>query len=358
MIDGLRGWGALLVLVGHSATFLGGESPKAGTIFVDLFFMISGFVIAYACEPKFASGLKAYQFIIFRTIRLYPLYLLGILLGFVVAVVASLDDIDSVGSLMEVGRQFGWSLFMLPTPMTEPPGGLYPLNGPAWSLFFELVVNIFYALTWRWLTTRVVIGIIIISAIALGLSSAMLGGVFAGVYWEGWWGGFARSFFGFFAGVLIFRAAGAPTEPGTRRSYGVVFLFLLLPAILMIRVPPQWFVYYQLFLLLALGMPLLQLAQAFQAPRLLERLFVFGGQISYALYVIHQPFLDAMIRLSWKWPELTRAPWAGLIFCATMIVLAYFAERWFDRPMRRWIVGLIVGGKKGRASRGRAAAAA
>ena len=57
LLDGLRGLGAMLVLVGHIHGLLGTVLvAPGGAVIVDLFFLLSGFVIAFSYEPQFALG--------------------------------------------------------------------------------------------------------------------------------------------------------------------------------------------------------------------------------------------------------------------------------------------------------------
>ncbi len=80
-LDGLRGVAAIAVVVVHAPMLMGSiEAPSAG-LAVDLFFVMSGFIIAHAYEGKLRDGMTAGHFIALRLARLYPLYLLGLVLG-------------------------------------------------------------------------------------------------------------------------------------------------------------------------------------------------------------------------------------------------------------------------------------
>jgi PAB1-binding protein PBP1 len=62
-LDGMRGVGAVLVVMGHGAIFFGGINlTGGGPALVDAFFVLSGFVIAYAYEPRFAAGMNIRTF--------------------------------------------------------------------------------------------------------------------------------------------------------------------------------------------------------------------------------------------------------------------------------------------------------
>jgi peptidoglycan/LPS O-acetylase OafA/YrhL len=79
-LDGLRGIAALAVVMLHSNRwFL--IAPNLSASAVDLFFLLSGFVVAAAYEHRLASGMSAARFMAIRIVRLYPLYLVGLLIA-------------------------------------------------------------------------------------------------------------------------------------------------------------------------------------------------------------------------------------------------------------------------------------
>ncbi|TIW52974.1 MAG: acyltransferase, partial [Mesorhizobium sp.] len=78
-LDALRGVAAISVMLYHFSPFIAdGKVLPSSYLAVDLFFLLSGFVIAHAYDRKIESGMG---FGTFRLIRLYPLYLAGTLLG-------------------------------------------------------------------------------------------------------------------------------------------------------------------------------------------------------------------------------------------------------------------------------------
>src|SRR5215813_13951456 len=69
LLDGLRGLGAILVLVGHTMMFWAPVFPLSGAVIVDCFFVLSGFVIAFSYEAKFDAGMGAVDFMTHRIVR-------------------------------------------------------------------------------------------------------------------------------------------------------------------------------------------------------------------------------------------------------------------------------------------------
>ena len=142
VLNGLRGVAAIAVVNMHMSAYFGIVHSANVAPAVDFFFVLSGFVISYAYEGKLASGLFWNRFFVARIIRLYPLYLIGLILGGLV--VWFLEHPVNPARFFST---LGLNLFMLPYPLamdanTTP---LFPINFPAWSLFVELVANLVYA---------------------------------------------------------------------------------------------------------------------------------------------------------------------------------------------------------------------
>lgn len=343
LLDGLRGLGAVLVLVGHTIAYWGPVWAPSGAVVVDLFFLLSGFVIAFAYEPKFAAGMRAGEFMTHRVVRLYPLYLLGTVAGFLILCAMALGDADGAERSMAYVLQLVPQLFLLPAPEALGSPDLYSFNVPAWTLFFELAVNLVYVLAYRWLRdTRVLAVLVAACALALTVMVLAVGKIDAGSDWATFWAGFARAGFGFFAGVLAYRLVGRP-QTAQRRVSGWSFVMLAaLPLVCFIPATAEWRPVVDLILVVVLGLPLLCVAQGMAPPVRLHALFLTGGRISYAAYILHQPFREVAERITWRSPILIdTAPLGGIVILVMVMALAWAAERFYDRPVRRWIVARL-----------------
>ncbi|MWV27318.1 acyltransferase family protein [Erythrobacter sp. GH3-10] len=137
-LDAIRGVAAIVVAYYHflaGAGYLGfGQPWIQGYLAVDLFFALSGFVIALSYEDKLRDGMGVGTFMMRRIIRLYPLFFLGLILGGGFLVLRAMLGATPDYSVSEVALEFGANLFMLPTLRQD---WLFPLNIPAWSLFFR-----------------------------------------------------------------------------------------------------------------------------------------------------------------------------------------------------------------------------
>jgi peptidoglycan/LPS O-acetylase OafA/YrhL len=337
VLDGLRGVGALIVMVGHYGLLGRWLDPAGGSAVVDIFFMLSGFVIAFSYEPRFHKGMGAGAFMLQRLVRLYPLYLLGILIGGAMFIASAIKAGD--GPVPARLVQLILQMAVLPTPEVGGEDALYPFNFPAWTMFFELWINVVYVLLWPLLkNTRVLIGCVVIGAAALAVTALRFGGLDVGENWQTSWGGFARAAFGFFAGVLIFRLTGSPTRPTARTGWRRLALF---PAFLIALVAPApaWLRPFLDFALVTLiGPATIWVGQAFQPPPALAGLFGYLGGISYAVYVLHIPIWTCAQHILWRLPaEAANGPGPRVVTFFVVIAAAMLADRFCDRPIRGWI---------------------
>ena len=220
LLDGMRGVAATCVMLYHFSGYLGPERflPSA-YLAVDLFFILSGFVIAHAYQHMLRQGRIA-DFTAMRLIRLWPLYALGTLLAAGYWSLRALLQPSAHLQLAELAAQLPWSLLFLPGSWLHDSNGLYPLVGPAWSLILELIVNLLFGLSFRFWTTRRVAW----AAAAFGawnvLTAVHFGNLDAGMTPSTLWGGLSRVSFSFFAGVLIYRlyeSGARPVVPDTAR---------------------------------------------------------------------------------------------------------------------------------------------
>ena len=337
LLDGLRGIGAVLVVVGHGAFFWGGLPMQTQLMpyLVDMFFVFSGFVIAYAYEPKLARGLSASGFMLQRLIRLYPIYLIGLLLGLCIHVLTWIDEKTEPALIAsEVLPQ----LVMLPSLHFDAES-LFTLNPPAWSLFFELWVNMIYVLIFRMLTTRVLIGVVLLFAVLVVVASYTYGAYDGGSQWRHIWGGFPRAGFGFFLGVLIFRMNGSPRIPP--RGYSTwAWIPMMSPILLAVfAVPEEWAVPARLAALFIYGPVMIWLATRVPPPPFVGKACVLAGSLSYALYMLHYPLLSLAQWLAWRYPNFTRDldAWMGVGLLVVSVALAVVVVRYCDGAIRRWL---------------------
>ncbi len=212
VLDGLRGVAALVVLFYHLVQQhdLTATAFPFANLAVDFFYMLSGFVVAFAYEQRLQSGAMGFlSFAKVRIVRLYPLILLatsaGIALGFLAAAVkhdVTFQQIVLAGTL---------ALLMLPSYVFPQWDTAYPFNMASWSLTFELFVNALYCAIAPRLTNRRLIQLTACSAVVLAWVALMNHGVSGGYSQKNFAYGFGRVLFPFFAGVLLYRIQTSAT---------------------------------------------------------------------------------------------------------------------------------------------------
>ena len=107
---------------------------------VDVFFVLSGVVIAQAYGQRLLSTMSFRRFMWIRLVRIMPLYLLGT----TISVIAGLLGLMNFGPPAMFAYFVVFGVFMLPNPGIGTID-VYPLNNPAWSLPLELTTNFVYA---------------------------------------------------------------------------------------------------------------------------------------------------------------------------------------------------------------------
>ena len=358
LLDGLRGVAALLVVWYHvfeGYAFAGGtliEGINHGYLAVDFFFILSGFVIGYAYDDRWGKSLTLKNFFKRRLIRLHPMVVMGAVLG---AVTFMLQ-----GSVQWDGTHVATSLVMLallcamffipavPGAAYEVRGNgeMFPLNGPSWSLFFEYIGNLLYALVLHRLSTRVLTGVVV----ALGVSLAAFATFDVSGYGNigvGWTldtvnfvGGLLRMLFPFSMGLLLSRRFKPVRVRGAFWICSLILLVLFhvpyLPgneAICLNGVFETLCIVVVFPLLIVLG------ASGATTDAFSTRVCKFLGDISYPLYITHYAFMYLFYAWLIEKGYFTFGETWQVALCVYVwnVVVAYLCLKLYDEPVRRWL---------------------
>lgn len=329
LIDGMRGIAALAVVSLHwhaiSAPWLYAAS---GGLAVDLFFLLSGIVIAHAYDARIASGeLNTARFMLTRIIRFWPLYALGTLLGAAAVCAAIATGRDSYyHSYGEVAAATGLTLLFIPQHWG---GALYQLNTPFWSLLWELVANLAFVVFWRRLSVKVMAAIVALGAVGLIATAIAYGGLPAGSLWVTIVTGPIRVTFSFFMGVIIYRTV--PRESARPRWLGPICSVALVALFAAPGSRPLYDLACVMVVFPAVGI----LAMRTDVGGYTARLFKALGDASYGVYVLHMP---ALIFASWIASRTgIGGPFLFVTCCVALVFGVLALDRWFDRPARKWM---------------------
>jgi peptidoglycan/LPS O-acetylase OafA/YrhL len=343
VLDGARGIAALAVFGYHLAPYFGGLPWLRGSFLaVDLFFILSGFVIALSYEARLTDGRLGFgRFVWLRMVRLYPLYLIACLIGltyFVVKIVAGAPDAPTA---LDLAAALPGTALMLPSPMTSGWGFTpFPFAPSAWSLSLEFWFNIVYALiVIRFglvaLSVLAAVALVVLVQQALAFGSIDMGWNIATMI-----GGSARFWFSFTVGVILFRLHRADWHVPPAA------IWLGLPVFAFVAVPAD-----------AVGLGLVWVVVIFPTAVLIGAAVETGprvalvcdhlGRLSYGVYILHAPLVlfetgVFKVLLGEAWAD-HQAAIGGVIF-VTVIGFAAVATYWLDEPLRRWLQGRHPGG--------------
>lgn len=291
--DALRGVAALVVLFYHiQMRYKTGSVWTMGALAVDLFFLLSGYVMARTYEARMAGGLRFGSFMAARYRRLWLPYAIGLTIG----LAWWLTDSVGLGAGL-VSLAFG--LLFLPTPMMGR--NIFALNTPGWSLFFELAANALHALVFARLGDRALMALLAVLATLFWFMSFDAGWLLAGTKLDFWPFAAVRTLVPYLIGILLWRLA---RDRGPQLPWWATLVALPLVILAGKQAPQPLF--QVLFVLLIC--PLLVLcALRFEAGPVVSRVASALGTLSYPLYAVHMPVLYFCQRAGWPWPATLAA---------------------------------------------------
>lgn len=338
-LDGIRGIAALLIAIRHTPEFFGPWTFQESYLAVDLFFVLSGVVISSNYEKRILNGLSAAQFSFIRLVRIYPFYILGAVIGFSLAVlVAFQNDFETSSFYLFL------AIFMIPNigfGVPSPLLSLYPLNGPSWSLFFELFANIFYGIFIKIFVKRGLIVLLILSAMGLVLCiiAAPHHTLNIGFTSKSWPAGFFRVLYSFYAGVFIYRRF-SERNLITQSFFSEIALItvIIFVGILLTAAPiGREQTYYDLILAMIIFPLIVHFSLRITPTKFTAKIMKFSGEVSYPLYALHAPagsLVFYILTVKFGQTISSTSPVPGILFLAIFIPGCWFLSRFFDHPVR------------------------
>ena len=348
---GIRGVLALVVVAVHLAPFASAMMPPTtpvwaavwhhGYVALDLFFVLSGFVISSGYRRVFARwpGWGTFgKFLWARLSRFYPIHL-AVLAAMVAAVLVS----RAADHEIPHGGTLGWDLLRQIT-LTSGWGGAHALtwNGPVWSLSAEwacyLVLPVLLPLVLRLRSAwACVVGYLAACAIPL-VSYAFLGFDDASITYEM---PLPRAFGAFLAGCALCQlthvGSRIPARLGRVTGPLVVLTLASIVGLALLGRP-------SMLSLPVAGLVVLALAQECGAVNafLAHRWTVLGGEYSVALFLVHVPWLLAASLVIG--PRTFPGAWGivgTLLLLLGCVVLAWLAYHLVERPAQRWMRRIV-----------------
>ncbi|WP_375403944.1 acyltransferase family protein [uncultured Sphingomonas sp.] len=340
-LDGARGIAALAVMLFHLEDYLHLRPLfRSSFLAVDLFFLISGFVLAHSYSNKLSTKRVGFtDFLLIRLIRLWPTYLIATLLGFCYYLTKSLLETDDAPSIIVLTYYLSLNLNFVPMPVDVAPlGGMFPFAPSSWSLSTEMLASIVFGTVLFRAPMRFLVAIAVVATVCF-LGAAFRSGAFdLGWSFQSFGAGILRTLSEVVVGVVLYRAYRAADVPLRTSSTPLVVAGLGVTASLMILPSDN----PGLAAAVAyLGYPLfIVLAASTSATPLASRICGELGRISYPLYLLHAPIL-LWVAGTWKLALHQDPGEAGMVAGVTMVVfslgVSYFVVRFFDEPVREYL---------------------
>ena len=330
-LTGIRAFAATWVVLDHFHPWLVMLCPiasvldrfvKLGYEAVPLFFLLSGFILSYNYFPSYSIA-KHPKFLFLRFARLWPVHFTVLILLFL-GIGFPFSMFDDVKAISE-------ELLMVRSWVNDGTAW----NPPAWSISAEWFAYIcIFPFAWllfsrinRWQTVAAIVALFLVahgSPLNVFLFPHGLCGTI---------------FFLFFAGSGLYRIRCLVANPPAEIVV-ICGLVLMLAYIVFSQILPALML-YTAFALLIFG---LSYERGFLARFLSTRMMVYGGLISYSLYMTHYLVLRAFIFYSWQhWKQLPHMPLiSGLVlvlaacaFIGLAMVSYHYVEYPANRKLRR-----------------------
>lgn len=359
ILDGLRGVAALLVVFYHifeGLSFAEGGTPittiNHGYLAVDFFFILSGFVIGYAYDDRLGRTMTLGNFFKRRLIRLHPMIIMGAVLGVIFYCLQGCVKWDGthVATSM-IMLALLCALFFIPaTPGAgydiRGNGEMFPLNGPSWSLFFEYIGNILYAVFIHRLSNKALTALVFLLGIGLAWFALfdVAGYGMIGVGWTldgvNFLGGSLRMLFPFSLGMLLSRNFKPVKVRGAFWICSIVLLALFCVPYIEGNSPICWNGLFEAICILFIFPVLVWLgASGKTTDKHSTQICKFSGDISFPLYAVHYPVM--YLFYAWlidnKYYTFGEVWPVALIVYIGSILLAYLCLKCYDEPVRKWL---------------------
>lgn len=327
-----------------------------GYLAVDFFFILSGFVVGYAYDSRWGKTLTLGGFFRRRLIRLQPMVIMGAVIGAASFLISGMERWDGThATLWLTFLAFVCGCLMLPALPGMPRevrgnGEMFPLNGPCWSLFFEYIGNIVYALLIRRLSTRLlaVLSFALCCALTWFAVTDQSGYGSIGVGWTvdrtNILGGSLRMLCPFTMGILMSRIF-KPMK-NVRGAFWTSAALLLaifhVPYIYSEGALSLNGVFEAACIIVVFPLVVWYAASGKTTDEASTRICRFLGDISYPLYIVHYPIMYAFYMWLIKTRQYTlHETWpAALAAVASSIVLAWLCLKLYDMPVRKWLRNL------------------
>lgn len=309
-LEALRGVAAICILLLHTRAVFGGKPVFGkGYLAVEFFLMLSGFLMAYAQEARLARDAAPLRFIASRYRRLWPTMALGSVIGLPRLFLHA----SGMGQFAAIALA---NLLLIPVSFRRE---VFPLNIPAWTIFYELVANALHALVFRHMRLWAIwLGIVALAPVMVWIGQSW-GSFDVGARPEHFLAGLPRILFAYLIGIALGRWWGEHPPVPVPPLLAIPAMPAILAAGWWLGLNHWWFD----FTFTVIACPLM-IAGGLRLARFHKPAGLFG-QLSFPLFAVQMPILQGMEMLGFSYWAGGAAAIAGGILAA---LLASAAGRW------------------------------
>ena len=323
---------------------------------VDLFFIISGFILLFSYREKIDGGMSFFEYASSRLIRLYPCAFLSVVAAGAVRILLIKSGMKAE---LDSNFIFGFinNLFLIPMLHDPVESSTFRINPPLWSVFFEILASFYLFFVCKMEKFKIKrVGLMCAAIMMIVAAANKMFGISESIDWNVGWNtqtilyGFPRVLFGFSLGNLIFFYSHDPVDAANWsrwlmrvriRSYWCLLLTLVV-----LMVPWGGFGLASI-VIVWLVMPCLVVfaVNGITKTRAEWACSDFMGEISYPLYCIHWPVYQmSLVIFRYRWPNaINMHSWhfVGLVSFSS-VAFSMLISRFYDAPVRRWLRGVAA----------------
>ncbi len=349
-LESLRAVAAIMVVLFHMP-FIASERHiliQNSALFVDFFFVLSGFVMTYAYRDKLADGLRAADYLILRIGRLFPLHLFVMMAWMAAFSLFTLwgENIPAFDA-RHTSESFQINLFLINSFGLQ---SFLSWNYPAWSIGAELIAYVLFFIVLRLFGRQFGLG----HALAVSLVAyAFLVRDNPTTMLRTFDMGAIRCIGGFFLGVAVYLFKEKYVDPSWRPGTLLEGATIALVAATITVAPGS--AVTELNVILAFGLLVLTFStsQGYFSRLLNRPLPVYLGKISYSIYMVHALVISLVAQVVSGLPDVTNLALAEAssiprVFLYTgfapllttgvllmVLAISVFTHRYVEEPFRR-----------------------
>lgn len=231
-LESWRGIAAIIIVLYHSSFTVFDNNPlmKNSFLFVDLFFILSGFVMALSYSEKITNGLNFKNYILLRLARLYPLHFFTLIVWLIYLLAKQYLFIQGYGGSSQFNESSNENIYSFLTHLTLTQSmwlnEQVSWNMPSWSISTEFFAYIFFFFIHKLCKpSRYIVICIAISLLAYLSIYFIVGSNHLGLTADG---GFIRCLGAFYIGVLIYKSKIHQFKPIGKHINICEFLVIIL----------------------------------------------------------------------------------------------------------------------------------